>query len=284
MANTDKLLFTFVICNSKRVFVRIHIRSIRDPYPVDSQGRRAQNTKIMIKVLALSSSRVGSGGFLETAGPYLASFLGREALNIAFIPFASVEKDAALYGNRVQEALGHLPYKIWLASPQNGREIIASCDAILVGGGNTFKLLHDLYEKGLMDSIRRKVSAGTPYIGWSAGANISGKTICTTNDMPIIQPRSFDALGFLPFQINPHYLNEKPDNHNGETRDQRLSEFVQLNPGVPVVGLPEGGALELQHNQLRFTGSKTGVLFRAAADGTPQRTEIEENEDLSYLM
>ena len=237
------------------------------------------------RLLAFSSSRVGSGGFLETATPLIKTFLGNSFTEIAFIPFASVTKEDEAYAAMVSDALAALPCKIRLVQPDNATEVIAQAGAILVGGGNTFKLLHDIYEYKLLDIIRDQVNAGIPYIGWSAGSNITGPTIGTTNDMPVIQPKSFNALGLLPFQLNPHYYNKPVEGHNGETRDQRLTEFLTLNPGVPVIGLPEGSALYLENDQLTFTGSCPGVLFTTDADsGLLMRQEITEGEDISFLL
>jgi dipeptidase E len=235
-------------------------------------------------ILALSSSRVGKSAYLETAVPVIKEFLGDTRLNIAFIPFASVNsyKD---YLTMVREGLQELNYNITLVEPRSARETLENSDVIMVGGGNTFKLLHDIYQNNLMELIRSKVIAGTPYIGWSAGANITGRTISTTNDMPIIEPKSFVALNFFPFQINPHYLNEIKENHNGETRDQRLEEFVKLNPGVPVVGLPEGTALLQQNHELKFIGRSQGTIFLHEGSDKPiLRKQIVAGEILTDLL
>ncbi|HJW17552.1 MAG TPA: dipeptidase PepE [Flavisolibacter sp.] len=233
-----------------------------------------------IKLLALSSSRVGNGGFLESALPLIHQFLGGFSGSIAFIPFASVSKDYQQYGEMVSEALAKLSLKVIVAEHGNAKDVIEASSAIMVGGGNTFKLLHDIYKLDLLELIRKKVKEGTPYIGWSAGSNIAGRTICTTNDMPVIQPASFSALQFLPFQLNPHYLNEIKEGFNGETRDQRLVEFLVLNPGIPVVGLPEGSALWLENNKLQYMADNNGVLFTTADD----KSSLTPGMDISYLL
>ncbi|MBS1757590.1 MAG: dipeptidase PepE [Bacteroidetes bacterium] len=237
----------------------------------------------MIKVLALSNSRTGNGGFLETAKPLISQFAGQGKKKMAFIPFASVTRDYITYASMVNDALADLNYQVDVVLPDNAVSSILHADIIMVGGGNTFKLLHDLYDLNLMQLIREKVQGGCPYIGWSAGANIAGATIGTTNDMPIIQPKSFDAFGFLPFQINPHYYNLKMEGHNGETRDQRIAEYVIQNPGVAVVALPEGTALKLEQGKLIYLGHNTGVLFTNDMDEII-RTELKEGDELSYLM
>lgn len=237
------------------------------------------------KILAFSSSRAGNGGFLEKAAPEIHSFLGKQPLNIAFIPFASVSKDHPAYGGMVCNALNELPYKIQLVQYENAKETIRNADAVMVGGGNTFKLLHDIYALKLLDLLRDKVDGGAPYIGWSAGSNITGPTICTTNDMPVIQPQSFNALGLLPFQINPHYYNLVVEGFNGETRDQRLTEFIQLNPGIPVLGLPEGTFLKMEDGKLSFWGEVAGVLFPSSDQQEPAAKKlISPGEDISFLL
>lgn len=237
------------------------------------------------RILAFSSSRAGNGGYLESAAPVIKDFLGDQLLTIAFIPFAAVGNEYDEYTSMVKKGLEGLPVTIETVMPGTAKETIEKADVIMVGGGNTFKLLHDIYELKLLDVIRDKVNKGAPYIGWSAGANITGPTIGTTNDMPVIEPKSFNALGLFPFQINPHYTNAKPVGHNGETRDQRLEEFIQVNPGVPIVCLPEGTALKMENGVLQLIGQYPGVLFYSEAD-TPAaiKREISINEDLSFLL
>ena len=235
------------------------------------------------KVLAFSSSREGNGAYLETAAPAINKFLGNAPLNIAFIPFASVNPDYEVYANMVRNGLEGLPYNIKTVNTENAKAIIENADAIMVGGGNTFKLLHNLYDLQLMELIKNKVNNGTPFIGWSAGSNIAGATICTSNDMPIINPGSFIALGFLPFQINPHYYNLPVAGFNGETRDQRLAEFLQLNPSIPVVALPEGTALLQEEGCLKLMGNKNAFLFRWEHNA-PAQVELTSGDDLSFLL
>ena len=117
----------------------------------------------------------------------------------------SVDGDYEAYSNKVRIALQGLPYTIHTLNPENAKTIIENAQVIMVGGGNTFKLLHDLYQLEVMELIRERVKSGIPYIGWSAGANLAGETISTSNDMPIVNPGNFIALEFFPFQINPHY-------------------------------------------------------------------------------
>ncbi len=234
-------------------------------------------------ILALSSSRVGNSGYLEKAIPVIRDFLGGQPLKIAFIPFAFVDENIDPLVNNVKQAFAALPYSINAVPLQGGSTMVEDADVVMVSGGNTFKLLHDLYATGLLDLIKEKISRGIPYIGWSAGSNITGATICTTNDMPIIEPESFRALGCFPFQINPHYYNVVMEGFNGETRDQRLAEFTSLNPQVPVVCLPEGTALLQRNGILQLVGEVPGVLM-GQEKGTLKKTAINPGTDLTYLL
>ena len=237
------------------------------------------------KILAISSSRVGNSGYLENAIPLIESFLDSKPTKIAFLPFASVEGNYEEYTFRIKKVFENLPYFIEAILPEIAKDVINGSNVLMSGGGNTFKLLHDIYQLDIFDMIQCKVNAGMPYIGWSAGANITGLTIGTTNDMPVIQPRSFKAFAFFPFQINPHYVNIKLEGFNGETRDQRLEEFLMLDPGKRIIGLPEGTALKFSDNKLTFIGNAPGVLFyEKNAPRQFVREIIEPETDLSYLM
>jgi dipeptidase E len=234
------------------------------------------------RILAFSSSRTGNSGYLETASPVIHHFLGDKAVTIAFIPFASVDTNYEAYTDKVRQALPAM-YNILTVTHENVARIITAADVIMVGGGNTFKLLHDLYKTNIVQLIREQVNNGTPYIGWSAGANITGVTIGTTNDMPIINPGSFDALSFFPFQINPHYYTIQVPGFNGETRDQRLEEFLLLNPTVPIVALPEGTALLLDNGTLQLTGSTDAIVF-TNKNNELAKTTISEQDDLTASL
>jgi dipeptidase E len=226
---------------------------------------------------------VGNSGYLEKALSLISDFLGERSLRIAFIPFAFVDADKSPLLNNVTKVFAGLPYLVEEVSVGNCVSVMENADVIMVSGGNTFKLLHDLYDTGLIHLVKEKVNAGIPYIGWSAGSNITGATICTTNDMPVIEPESFHALSFFPFQINPHYYNVVTPGFNGETRDQRLEEYIKLNPEVPVIGLPEGTALLLEKGKLQLIGETTGFRFGSQNGGLIKKP-IEPNEDISHLL
>ena len=234
-------------------------------------------------ILAFSSSRAGAGKYLQTSFPLIKKFLDGKTANIAFIPFASVDNDYEAYTEKVRSALQGLSCTIITVQPDNATDVIEQCDVIMVGGGNTFKLLHQLYAYELLDIIRDKVNNGFPYIGWSAGSNIICPGIGTTNDMPVITPKSFNGLELFPFQVNPHYINIRVAGHNGETRDDRLQEFMTMNPGLPIVALPEGCALKLEAATLTFIGDCPGVLFYWDEKVIAKR-DILPGEELSFLM
>jgi dipeptidase E len=163
--------------------------------------------------------------------------------------------------------------------PDPGRAI-ARAAALVVGGGNTFALLARLERAALLEPMRQRAREGVPYLGWSAGANLACPTICTTNDMPITGPGSLEALGLVPFQINPHYTEHTIPGHGGESRDERLAEFLVLHPRMLVVGLREGSMLRLLDGVLTLLGPHPLRLFEA---GRPAR-ELGSGDDLAFLL
>ncbi|MGL4473752.1 MAG: dipeptidase PepE, partial [Shewanella sp.] len=202
------------------------------------------------QALLLSSSKYQATPYLSHAIEFMRPF-SLTTKKWLFIPFAdaSLEYDDYL----AQVATGLAPLAIELTSIHqysDYQQAIADCDVIVVGGGNTFHLLHELYRFDLLATIQAAVAAGKPYIGWSAGANIAGISIRTTNDMPIIYPPSFEALALVPYQLNPHYSDYVQAGHNGETRAQRIEEFTRVDSNAAVIGLQEGSALHLQGQSL----------------------------------
>ncbi len=216
------------------------------------------------KLLLISSSRAGNSGYLEPALTPLEQHFG--AGEVLFIPYAGVTIDYDSYCAMVATALAPLNITVrGIHRCSDPAAAIAQARAIAVGGGNTFRLLEQLYQQQLIDPIRAAVARGIPYAGWSAGANIAGLSICTTNDMPIIEPPSFNALQLLPFQLNPHYNDYQPAGFHGETRDQRLAEFMQLQPRTAILAIREGTALAVNGERMKLIGDSDGWVFFGGA-------------------
>jgi dipeptidase E len=208
-----------------------------------------------MRLLLISSSVVHGYGYLDHAEPEIRSFLG-SAKRVAFVPFAILDRDA--YTSKVRHRLGDIGFDVHQV--KEAKDLDA--DAIFVGGGNTFRLLKTLYELDLLDAIRSRVKQGTLYMGSSAGSVITSPTIRTTNDMPIVQPRSFDSLSFVPYQINGHYIDADPSStHQGETRELRLAEYLEENT-APVIGIREGTMLRVDDGATTVKGSRPAKVFR----------------------
>jgi dipeptidase E len=191
---------------------------------------------------------------------------------VFFVPFAGVTIPWDEYTGRVRTVFGDLGYDVTGAHGRGGQDAeLAGADAVAVGGGNTFQLLAQLHATGLLGAIRRVVRDGMPYMGWSAGSNVACPSIRTTNDMPIVEPPGLSALGLVPFQINAHYTEARLSDHGGETRADRLNEFVHANPGMPVVGLPEGTALRVEQGELSLIGNSEAVVY--GLPGGPRRVD-----------
>jgi dipeptidase E len=230
-------------------------------------------------LLLLSNSRVHGMAYLEHAADAVRDFLdGRRTIH--FVPYALADHDR--YTATVGEALA--PFGVTVVgvhtAPDPPRAVEAA-EVLFVGGGNSFRLLKSFQQHGLLEPVRRRVAAGVlRYIGSSAGTNMACPTLRTTNDMPIVQPDSFDAFGLIPFQINPHYADADPaSTHMGETREERIVEFLQEND-VPVLGMREGSWLRRRGETLHLEGRAGARLFRRGAE--PE--EIEPGTDLSFLL
>jgi dipeptidase E len=206
-----------------------------------------------VRLLLISSSNVHGYGYLDQPEPEMRAFVGT-GRRVAFVPFAAHDHDA--YMEKIRERLQRMDIDVL------GIDELSRADAVFVGGGNTFRLLKTLYERNLIDAIRDRVRGGLPYLGSSAGTVIAAPTMKTTNDMPIVEPPSFDALGFIDFQINPHYQDPDPSStHRGETREDRIREFLEEN-ATPVVGLREGSILRVEDGITTLLGQKTARVFR----------------------
>jgi len=212
------------------------------------------------RLLLISNSTLHGSGYLDHAEGEIRDFLG-ELNHVLFVPFALLDRDK--YTATARARFQKMGYELTsIHSAANPAQAVKETDAMFIGGGNTFRLLKALYDFDLLDVIRERVDAGMPYIGSSAGSNMACPTIRTTNDMPIVQPPSFNALGLVPFQINPHYLDPDPNSrHMGETREERIIQFLEENE-TPVVGLREGAMLRIENGEIILRGSTGARIFR----------------------
>jgi len=224
------------------------------------------------RLLLLSNSRSADGSYLEHARGPMRDLLDGSTPTVLFVPYAGVNLSADAYASRVREALAPIGCRlVSLHACADPASAVAGAEAIAVGGGNTFVLLRRLYEARLLGAIRERVLHGVPYIGWSAGSVVACPTIGTTNDMPIAMPPSLDALALVPFQINAHYTDAHPPGHQGETRAERIAEYLVLHPGTTVVGLREGSALQVRGDRVRLVGGAGARVF--SASGPPRERE-----------
>ncbi len=234
-----------------------------------------------MRLLLISNSTNPGEPYLDYPKNNIKTFLGSEPKDALFVPYAAVTFSYDEYEEKVNARFAEIGHRVTgihrFADPA---EAVGNAEAIVVGGGNTWQLVKTLQEKGLMKAIRKRVKKGIPYIGWSAGANIACPTLRTTNDMPIAEPRKFKTLNLVPFQINPHYLDDHPANHGGETREMRIREFIEINRDIPVVGLREGSMLFIEEERLSLAGNGKARIFLYGRE--PQ--ELSPEDDFNFLM
>lgn len=233
------------------------------------------------RLLLLSNSSTAGLSYLEHAIAPLQDFLGAERRQVLFFPYAAVRFSYDDYADRVRKVLAEIGHDVLsIHQTPDPPAAVREATAIAVGGGNTFRLVQQLQSLGLVQPLRERVAAGVPFIGWSAGSNVACPTLRTTNDMPIVEPASFETLGAVPFQINPHYLDAHPEGHMGETREERLEEFIALSPDVWVIGLREGTTLRIEGDSIELIGDKPA---RIMGRGEPAR-EVEPGGALGFLL
>lgn len=234
-----------------------------------------------MKLLLISNSTMPGEPYLDYPKQEIKKFLGEKPVTAVFIPYAAVTFSFDLYCEKVEERFSEIGHHIvGIHTLPNPVKAIHEAEAIVVGGGNTWQLVRMMHDHKLMTPIRERVFYNVPYIGWSAGANVACPTLRTTNDMPIIDPLGFDCMNLVHFQINPHYLDANPAGHGGETREQRIEEFLEINPDIYVAGLREGTMLKLENNNLTLIGDRNCRIFKKGK--TP--VELSAKDDFNFLL
>lgn len=217
-----------------------------------------------MQLLLLSNSTLPGEPFYQWPRAYVDPYI--RGKRVLFAPFAAPEAQYEAYTAKVQEVFGAMGAEtIGMHTLADPATELDKADVVAIGGGNSFLLLRTLYRLNLVRAIAERVKRGLPYLGWSAGSNVACPTIMTTNDMPIVEPPSLRAMHLVPFQINPHYTEATIPDHGGESRDQRIAEYLALNPHMTVAGLREGSLLHVDHAGIKLHGRDMQV-FRAGAD------------------
>jgi len=233
-----------------------------------------------MRLLLISNSTNAGEPYLHHPKEQIKNFLGG-IKKVLFLPYAAVTFSFDEYESKVRQRFSEFGVEVdSIHRHENAKKAVHNADAIVVGGGNTFRLLQMIYQAGLIEEISSRVLDGMPYVGWSAGANIVCPTICTTNDMPITEPPSFNALNLVRFQINPHYLDAHPDGHAGETREQRIMEFLEMQPHTFVVGLREGTMMLVEDDNRKLLGPRSARIFKR---GFPTK-EVKPDSNLDFLF
>ena len=242
-------------------------------------------------LLLISNSTMRGDAYLGWCKDMIREFCQCRRINtILFVPYAGVSlADGGLnasynaYEQKVSKVFAEFGVKV--KSTHHFRDpvkAVYNAECVAVGGGNTFHLVKELHRLGLMQAISRCAADGMPYMGWSAGSNVAGPTLCTTNDMPIVEPQSFECMNLVPFQINPHYTDFFDPKHGGETRDDRLKEYIMVNPHAVVVAIREATALLVEDDQLSLIGRPNKMkVFHRSMDLTQ---EYAPGDEINFLM
>lgn len=234
-----------------------------------------------MRLLLISNSTNPGEPYLNYPKENIKQFLGEKAIKALFIPYAAVTFSYDEYEEKVNNRFKDIGHSvIGIHHFDDPKKAVEEAEVIIVGGGNTWKLVRTMRDNDLIELIQKKVKGGTPYIGWSAGSNVACPTLRTTNDMPIIDPKGFDVIDLIPFQINPHYLDVHPQGHGGETREDRINEFITENKDLYVVGLREGTMLNIEGEIIKLIGDKTARIFKYGQE--PK--ELKANDDFGFLL
>jgi dipeptidase E len=234
-----------------------------------------------MRLLLISNSTMSGEPYLDYPKYEIKKFLGEKPVTAVFIPYAAVTFSFDEYCKKVEERFSEIGHHIvGIHTFSDPVKAIHKAEAIIIGGGNTWQLVRMMHDKDLMNPIRERVLDNVPYIGWSAGSNVACPSLKTTNDMPIIDPKGFDCMRLVHFQINPHYLDASPVGHGGETREQRIEEFLEVNPDLYVAGLREGTMFKCENYNLSLIGARSCRIFKKGM----KPVELSAGDDFSFLV
>ena len=242
-------------------------------------------------LLLISNSTMRGDAYLGWCKDMIKEFVTRHNVKkVLFVPYAGV----SLAEGGLEASYNTYEAKVAKVYAEMGVELVSThhfadpvkavyeAECVAVGGGNTFHLVKELHRLGLVRAIRSRAMEGMPYMGWSAGSNVAGPTLCTTNDMPIVEPASFECMNLVPFQINPHYTDFFDPKHGGETRDDRLKEYIMVNPEAWVAAIREATALLLEGGKLSLVGRDNKMkVFHENMNNTK---EYSLSDDINFLM
>ncbi len=236
----------------------------------------------MKKLLLISNSTNAGEAYLGWPRNDIKTFMETyKVKSVLFVPYAGVGISYDEYTSKVATVFNEMGFELkGIHTATDPVKAVKEAEVIAVGGGNTFHLLYMLHKLKLVDAIREQALNGTPYMGWSAGSNVACPSLKTTNDMPIIEPESFNCTSLVPFQINPHYLDAHPDGHGGETREQRIEEFMEVNQHIYVAGLREATLLWVEGDTMKLIGKRPMRLFKYGE----QPKEINPGESVDFLL